>query len=84
MELTVNSSSMFNPSTIENYPLEVVTGKEKISPAGTPYYDPSVKRPDDYHSELPETQSLMWSMEADPAEAADDAPLRSIISAPLF
>jgi len=59
MEATVSSSSILSPSTIENCPLEVVTGNEKISPAGTPYYDPSVKRPDDYHSELPETQSLM-------------------------
>jgi len=26
----------------------------------------------------------MWSMDAEPAEAADEAPLSSIISAPLF
>ena len=26
----------------------------------------------------------MWSIEAEPAEAAEEAPLRSIISAPLF
>merc|ERR1719163_1058247 len=26
----------------------------------------------------------MWSIDADPAEAADEAPLRSMISAPLF
>ena len=62
----------------------MVTGKEKISPAGMPYYEPSVKRPADCHSLLPDTQSLMWSIEAEPAEAADEAPLKSIISAPLF
>jgi len=40
---------MFNPSTKWNLPFDVVTGKEKISPAGTPYYDPSVNKPADYH-----------------------------------
>ena len=50
---------MFNPSINENLPFAEVTGKEKMSPAGTPYYDPSVKRPADYHSLLPDTQSLM-------------------------
>jgi len=46
--------------------------------------DPSVRIPADCHSEEPATQSLMQSIDAEPAEAADDAPLKSIISAPLF
>jgi len=55
-------------------------------PSGTPYWlaDPSVRIPADYHSEEPATQSLMQSIDAEPAEAADEAPLKSIISAPLF
>merc|ERR1719272_1550841 len=65
-------------------PPEVVCGNENISPSGTPYWVPSVLTQIDCHSLLPKTQSLMWSMDAEPAEAADEAPLRSIISAPLF
>lgn len=75
---------MFNPLIIWSLPGVVVCGNENISPAGTPYYVPSVLTQIDCHSSLPKAQSLMWSIEAEPAEAADDAPLKSIISAPLF
>jgi len=67
-----------------NLPGVEVCGNENISPSGTPYWVPSVLTQTDCHSSLPRAQSLMWSIDADPAEAADEAPLRSIISAPLF
>ena len=67
-----------------NCPFSVVTGNENISPAGISYVLPSVNKPADYHYSLPLTKSLMWSIAADAAEAADEAPLNSIISAPRF
>jgi len=66
------------------FPPSDVTGNEKIRFAGTPYNDPSVSIPADCHWLLPKAQSLMWSIAAEAADAADEAPLKSMISAPLF
>merc|ERR1719393_872722 len=55
-----------------------------MRPSGMSQSLPSDLKAMDCHSSDPLTQSLMWSMEALPAEAADESFLSSIISAPLF
>ena len=65
-------------------PWEVVHGNENIRPSGTPYVFPSVREAIDCQSSPPAIQSLIWSIEALPAEAAEDAPLSAMISAPLY
>ena len=55
----LNSSSIFNPLITLKFPFSDVTGNENIRFAGTPYNDPSVKTPADYHSLLPSAQSLI-------------------------
>ena len=68
-------SSISRPWTISQLPLLVVTGKEEIRPSGTPY-EPSEQTAIDSQlpSGLPPSQSRVWSIVADAADAADDAP----------
>lgn len=76
-------SLILSPCTMWYSPPFVVTGNEKINPLGTPY-EPSVGTPIDTQSWEPNAQSLTWLMAALPAEAADEEPLASMISAPLL
>ena len=63
----------------------MVTGKEEMRPSGTPY-EPSEQTAMDSQlpSGLPVSQSRVWSIVADAAEAAEDAPRASMIAAPRF
>jgi len=61
----------------------VVTGNEKINPFGTPY-SPFDGTAIDVHPLAPNYQSLICSIAALAAEAAEESFLASIISAPLF
>lgn len=68
---------------MEYLPFLVVTGKEKTKPLGTPY-EPSEGIPMESQSSEPKAQSLTWLMAALAAEAAEEEPLASMISAPLL
>src|ERR671929_875649 len=74
---------MSRPCTIEYSPSLHVHGNEEINPSGTPY-EPSLGTAIDTHSPsgVPCTQSRTWSIAALAAEAADEAPRASMISAP--
>jgi len=71
-------------STTVYFPFLQVTGNENTSPSSTPYLLPFAGMHMLTHSSLPNSQSKMWSMAELPADAALDAPLNSMISAPLF
>src|SRR4051812_16491322 len=76
-------SSISRPWTISQAPSRVVTGKDEISPSGTPY-EPSEATAIDTQSPSaePSSQSRAASIVADAAEAAEEEPRASMIAAP--